>query len=82
MQKIIRKLPGNFAGRMSVHGARAVFKTWASEQTGYARTATPSLDDGWSLFLCGEAVASDEVVQVGKRKRTERKIYFALASLL
>ena len=77
MQKIIRKLPGNFAGRMSVHGARAVLKTWASEQTGYARTATPSLDDGWS-----EAVASDEVVQVGKRKRTERKIYFALASLL
>jgi integrase len=36
MTKLVRRDMG-YAGRMSPHGCRAVFKTWATEQTSYPR---------------------------------------------
>jgi integrase len=37
MLKVVYRIPGNYAGRMSVHGSRAIFKTWATEATAYER---------------------------------------------
>jgi integrase len=35
MGKLIRRMPGGYAGRMTPHGARSSFRTWVSEATAF-----------------------------------------------